>query len=226
MQTAHFERDVARWQLWHLVKESYTTLDRIKPFVEACQSKVLLQAGPDISYKVDGNARWALWRPDGLSRFSGLMLCFSSGKLKGGVWVCESDGSSVLVFREDISPFGVTAGGAHASDPGCSRSQKGFHSFLSTLIHWCPFKMANEMHPREQWGGGNRIPPAKCTAAIIGMCCGIYIHFMYTDHFMVKHKRWNFVLLFNYYTPACWCTVMISKNIKMSYICKSHYYYR
>lgn len=41
---------------------------------------------------------------------------------------------------------------AHTSDLGCSRSQKGFHSFLSAVIHWCPFKTANEIHSKEGLG--------------------------------------------------------------------------
>lgn len=56
------------------------------------------------------------------------------------------------VFRGDGLPLVACVERVHTSDPACSRSQKGFHSFLSAVIHWCPFKTANEIHPKEGLG--------------------------------------------------------------------------
>jgi len=63
----------------------------------------------------------------------GLAVCFS-GSVRRGLLFC---------IHERCLPLVPFVERAHTSDPGCSRSQKGFHSFLSAVIHWCPFKTAN-----------------------------------------------------------------------------------
>lgn len=73
---------------------------------------------------------------------NGLTVCFSASVRLGFLSVFRRAGLPLVAFVER----------AHSSDPGCSRSQKGFHSFLSAVIHWCPFKTANEIHPKEGLG--------------------------------------------------------------------------